>query len=114
MLPLVVSAGVLLADLARPVSPEEYRRIIADHHRTTGPPARAAERRGRAYYLATCIRLGHLLQCADVPYQRRSDPESGWGPPAGRNTRGPRCRAVEGHKCSISATSLRPGLLKAS
>src|SRR5262245_50177045 len=27
-LPPVVTAGVLLADLARPVSPEEYRRII--------------------------------------------------------------------------------------
>jgi hypothetical protein len=28
MLPVVVTAGVLLADLARPVSPGEYRRII--------------------------------------------------------------------------------------
>ena len=28
MVPVVVTAGVLLADLARPVSPEEYRRVI--------------------------------------------------------------------------------------
>jgi hypothetical protein len=28
MLPLVVCAGVLMADLARPVSPQKYRRAI--------------------------------------------------------------------------------------
>ena len=48
MLPLVVTAGVLLADLARPVSPEEYRRVIGQQvllHEPMRPEV-------RAYYLA--------------------------------------------------------------
>jgi hypothetical protein len=44
MLPLVVSAGVLLADLARPVTPEEYRRVIGQQvlrHEPLRPEVRA-------------------------------------------------------------------------
>jgi hypothetical protein len=48
MLALVVSAGVLWADLARPVSPEEYRRVLG-HQILRHEPIRPEV---RAYYLA--------------------------------------------------------------
>jgi hypothetical protein len=48
MLLLVVSAGVLLADLARPVSPEEYHRVVGQQVLSHAPLPPST----RAYYLA--------------------------------------------------------------
>jgi hypothetical protein len=57
MLPLVVSAAVLWADLARPVSSEEYRRVMGQQvllHEPLSPEV-------RAYYLAKGRVLAGIL-----------------------------------------------------
>jgi hypothetical protein len=54
MLPVVVCTGMILADLARPVTPEEYAQILQQRlrHEPLGPGV-------RAYYLAK----GRVLAC---------------------------------------------------
>jgi hypothetical protein len=58
MLPLVVSAGVLLADLARPVSPAEYAQVLVQGAVWHEPPGEEA----RASYLAKGRVLGCFLR----------------------------------------------------
>jgi hypothetical protein len=55
MLPLVVTAAALWADLARPVSPEEHRRVIGQQALLHEPLSLEV----RAYYLAK----GQVLAC---------------------------------------------------
>jgi hypothetical protein len=61
MLPLVVTAGVLLADLASPVTPEEYAHIMLQQVARHEP----LSEEGRAYYLAIRARPRQPVAAGD-------------------------------------------------
>ena len=77
MLPVVMCAGVLLADLARPVRPEEYRRVIGQQVLLHEPMPSEV----RAYYLAKGRVLAGFLRVGMTDGEVREDlgvRPSGW------------------------------------